>query len=336
MKALCIKIPKEKGESVRKQLLELGVLRKDLKIKGADFLYIPVSEKVDIGYDVMELDFDTVKKEIRDYKEIADVPEELRCFLPKSFDIIGDICVLKLPAELMDYKKDIGSALLKTIKNLRAVCIDKGVKEKLRVRDIEIVAGERKTETVHAEHGIKLKTDIAKVYFSPRLATEHYRVAKQVKEGEVIIDMFAGVGGFSIMIAKHRKPQKIYAVDLNPNAVSFLNENIKLNHVENIFPICGDAKKILSEFEKADRVIMNLPMNAFEFFEVAVQSLKNQGMLHYYEIIERGKISERISELEKICREYNYKMEVANLKVVRSYSATEVHVGLDLTLKIHK
>lgn len=330
MKSLCLKVPKEKGEFVRKKLLELGILRKDLKIKGTDFLYIPVSEKIDIGYEILELDFGSVKKEIRDYKEIVNIPEELRCLLPKSFDIIGDICVLKLPAELMDYKKDIGNALLKTIKNLRVVCIDKGVKEKLRVRDVEIVTGERKTETVHTEHGIKLKTDIAKVYFSPRLATEHYRVAKQVKEGEIIIDMFAGVGGFSIMIAKHRKPQKIYAVDLNPNAVEFLNENIKLNRVENIFPICGDAKKILKELEKADRIIMNLPMKAFEFFGVAIQSLKNQGMLHYYEIIERGRISDRISELEKICKEYNYKMEVANLKVVRSYSATEIHICLDL------
>ncbi|MEW6070263.1 MAG: class I SAM-dependent methyltransferase family protein [Candidatus Thermoplasmatota archaeon] len=336
MKALCVKAPKNEAEPVRKKLLQLGMLRQDLKIKRDDFfVYLPISEKVEIGCEVLELEFESVAKEVRDYKELLELPEELRYLLPRAFDIVGDICIIKLHHSLLNYKKEIGSALLKTLKNLRVVCIDKGVKEEFRLRDLEIVAGEQRTKTLHTEHGIKLKLDIAKVYFSPRLASEHYRVAKQVKEKEIIIDMFAGVGGFSIMIAKHKKIEKIYAIDLNPHAIEYLKENIELNKVHNILPLCDDAKELIKtkKLEKSDRIIMDLPFGAFEFFDCALVSLKDSGIIHYYEIIESGYISDRISQLEAQCKKFNYKMEIAELRTIKSYSATQVHVGIDLKLQ---
>ncbi|MDI6707717.1 MAG: class I SAM-dependent methyltransferase family protein [Candidatus Thermoplasmatota archaeon] len=336
MRALCVKAPKQEAELVREKLLRLGVLIRNLKIKRDDFfVYIPVSEKVELGYELLELELEPVAKESRDYKELLKLPEELHDLLPKSFDIIGDICVIKLDNSLLSYKKEIGNALLKTLKNLRVVCTDSGVKEELRVRHLEIIAGENRTQALHTEHGIKLRLDLAKVYFSPRLASEHYRVAKQVKEGEIIIDMFAGVGGFSIMIAKHRKPEKIYAIDLNPYAIEYLKENIKLNKVSNILPLSGDAKELIKakKTEKADRIIMDLPLGAFEFFDCALEALKDFGIIHYYDIIERGYISDRLSQLEAQCKKFNYRMEVGELRTIKSYSATEVHVGIDLKLQ---
>jgi tRNA (guanine37-N1)-methyltransferase len=335
MKSLCIKVPKHEGEFIRKKIIELGVLKIALKIKRNDFIYIPIAEKVDLGYELLELEFEPAAKEIRDYKELLELSEELHSLLPKSFDIVGDICVVKLHNSLLNYKKEIGNALLRTLKNLRVVCLDKGVRDEFRVRDVEIIAGENRAITTHTEHGIKLKLDIAKVYFSPRLASEHYRVAKQVKDGEIVIDMFASIGGFSIMIAKHCKAEKIYAVDLNPQAIKYLKENIELNRVSNILPFCGDAKELIETeiIEKADRIIMDLPFESFEFFDCALVTLKDSGIIHYYEIIERGYISDRISQLEKQCKKFNYRMEVSELRTIRSYSATQIHIGIDLILK---
>jgi tRNA (guanine37-N1)-methyltransferase len=115
---------------------------------------------------------------------------------------------------------------------------------------------ERTTETIHKENGIRLKIDINKAYFSPRLQTERQRVIEQVKPGETVIDMFCGVGPYSIAIAK--KAREVYAIDHNPAAIKLLKENIKLNKVTNVKALKGDALELIKTLPKADRIIMNL------------------------------------------------------------------------------
>ena len=132
------------------------------------------------------------------------------------------------------------------------------------------------------------------------------------------------------MIAKHRKPKKIFAIDINETAIKYLKENIEINKIENIVPIQDDAKKVMKNIEKADRVIMNLPHKAYSFFEDALNSLKNRGITHYYEIIEKDKIDNRISDLKKICEKNGCKMEVVYLKSVKTYSPAEVKVVMDV------
>lgn len=330
MKSLCIRVPKNDGETVRKKLLEMGVLNKKLMIKRNDFLYIPILRKINSGFEIIEKDFDDIEIEERDYKKIVEMPDRLRKLLPTAFDIIGDIAIIKIIDELLPYKKMIGDALLRAQKNLRTVCVDRGVKNECRIRDLEVVAGEKKTETIHNEYNIKLKVDISKVYFSPRLASEHHRIAKQVGKDETVIDMFTGVGGFAVMIAKHRKPKKVFAIDINETAIKYLKENIEINKIENIVPVQGDAKKVMKNIEKADRVIMNLPHKAYSFFEDALNGLKNKGVIHYYEIIEKDKIKKRTEELKKICEKNGCKMEVVYLKSVKTYSPAEVKVVMDV------
>ncbi len=321
---------KKQGEIIRKKLSEMGVLNKKLLIKKNDFLYIPILRKVDLGFKIMEKDFDEIEIEGGDYKKIVDVPEDLRKFLPTSFDIVGDIAIIKIMDEVMPYKKAVGDALLKTQRNLRTVCIDRGVKNEYRIRNLEVVVGEKKTETIHKEYNIKLKVDISKTYFSPRLASEHYRIAEQVEKNETVIDMFTGAGGFAVMIAKYKKPKKIFAIDINETAIKYLKENIRINKVENIVPILGDAKKVIKNLEKVDRIIMNLPHKSYNFFGDALKSLKDKGIIHYYEIIEKDKIDNRISDLEKICEKNGRKIEVTYLRQVKTYSPSEVMIAVDV------
>ena len=330
MKSLCVKVERKQGEEVRKKLLEMGVLNKKLVIKRNDFLYIPILKKINLGFEILEKDFDGIEIGEGDYKKIVEIPDRLRELLPTSFDIIGDIAIIKIIDELLPYKKMVGNALLRAQINLRTACADRGVKNECRIRDLEVVAGEKKTETIHKEYNIKLKVDVSKVYFSPRLASEHHRIAKQVGKNETVIDMFTGVGGFAVMIAKHKKPKKVFAIDINKTAVGYLKENIKINKVENVVPIQGDAKKVMKNIEKADRIIMNLPHKAYEFFDDALNSLKDKGIIHYYEIIEKDKINNRISDLKKNCEKNGRKMEVVYLKSVKTYSPSEVKVVIDV------
>ena len=198
-----------------------------------------------------------------------------------SFDIVGDIAIVKY-REDGDMEK-IANEILRRHKNVKNVAVDYGVYGEERIRKIELIRG-KSMETIHKEFNIRIKVDISKVYFSPRLATERWRVVQRVKDGETIYDMFTGCGPFSIMIAKYRKV-KIFASDINKYAILYLIENIKLNRVKGVYPLLGDAKVISEKIPKVDRIIMNLPHNSKDFLPYALGAIKRGGEIHYYEIL---------------------------------------------------
>ena len=324
-----VRVRKSEAEKVRKKLIEEGKIDTELRIsKDGDYVIIPVKDGLE-GYDTVIWDFEEKEKRLR-YQDIADIPEELKEHLPTSFDIIGDVLMIKIPDEMMDYRKQIGEAILKALPSIRVVAMDRGVKGEYRTRDLEIIAGSGPTETIHTEYGIRLKVDPARAYFSPRLANEHRRIAELVRDGEEIIDMFAGVGPFSIMIAKMKKVH-IYAIDLNPDAIRYLEENIRLNNVSGIEPINADARFIVRSLT-ADRVIMNLPHSALHFFEDALSAV-DDGWIHYYEIIDDDKAKERINELKAMGEDVGKDVSLENLIRIRNYAPGMGHYVWDLRVK---
>jgi tRNA (guanine37-N1)-methyltransferase len=293
-------------------------------------VYLPVTQRVDMGYPVETADFKEVEKEVTDYRLLVDVPEELRAMLPTSYDTIGTIAVVKMADEVANYATQIGEAIVATQKSIKTVCSDSGVVDRYRTRDIKIVAGEKTTETIHKEYGMTFAVDIAKVFFSPRLATERETVAKEVEAGEVVIDMFAGVGPFSILIAKTRSPKAVYAIDLNPEAIGLLKRNISLNKVSTVIPIEGDARAEVGRLEKADRIIMNLPHDANSYVLEAIRALRPGGVIHYYEITDDEALARRLDELADIARAEGRVMREVARRRVKSYSPTMSFYALEL------
>jgi tRNA (guanine37-N1)-methyltransferase len=160
-----------------------------------------------------------------------------------------------------------------------------------RLREFTVIAGEPRTETVHKEYGCQYYVDVAKAFFSPRLSFEHHRVASLVDNGETVVDLFAGVGPFSIQIAKNHQNVNIYAVDVNPDAVEYLKKNIRTNRVTGrVHPILGDARQVVESklIGVADRAIMNLPEKAIQFVDVACRAIKpSGGTVHFYSFINK-------------------------------------------------
>ena len=289
---VCVKVKKERGEEVRRALKSANLLRTDVKIKhDANFVYLPLTEEHK-AKEVADIDVESVELCRTEFEVLAIKPgiEELIGFKP-SYEIVGDIAVLDESAD-----EAVASAIMKLHKNIRVVARRKShVEGVFRRRRIEIIAGERRTETVHKENGCRYKLDLERVYFNPRLATERDRVASLAARSaseETIIDMFAGVGPFSILIAKRAVKSHVIAIDINPDAIKYLRENIRLNAVGNVEPIEGDVKAIYGAFrDKADRIIMNLPKKAYLFLPEAVQMLKPEGgTIHFYmvESIKKG------------------------------------------------
>ena len=262
--------------------------------------------------------------------------------LHKSYDIVGDIAVIRLPESLNQQSEVIAKAIMQTHKRVKTVLHQASpVSGDFRLRELEWVAGERKTETVHKEYGCLLKVNLEKCYFSPRLSYERNRIAQQVQPGEVIVNMFAGVGSYSIVIARHSEAEKIYSIDINPVAIDYMQENVKLNKVEErVVPILGDAKKVVEERLRnvADRVIMPLPERAYEYLDSALLSLKpTGGRIHYYDFEHARKpedpivkIKEKVSEkLERL----NVDFEIPFQRIVRGVGPNWFQIVLDIAVE---
>lgn len=260
--------------------------------------------------------------------------EELRQF--RAFDIVGDIAVVKLPDELLPKKRVIGEALMQVHRHVRTVLRQTSVVSgEFRTRELEVIAGEPKTETTYREGGCSFKVDLAKVYFSPRLATERLRVAKQVKPGEVVANMFAGVGCYSILIARYSRAARIYSVDKNPAAFDYMYTNIRINKVgDRVVPILGDAREVIETHlkGKADRVLMPLPEFARKFFDVALFALKPEGgVVHFYDF---GKEPDLFSSSFEFARSAakGRKVKLLASRAIRSYATRVYHIVLDLKI----
>ena len=244
-----------------------------------------------------------------------------------AFDIIGDLAIIKTPKNSFFGVSEVAKAVMDRHKNIKSVFVQATeVHGDFRLRGLAHVAGENRTCTVHRESGCSFKVDLAKCYFSPRLSGERMRIANLVKNGETIINMFAGVGCFSIIIAKQAKNVTVYSIDINPVAVEFMADNARLNGVyANVVPILGDSKNVISNRLQrcADRVLMPLPEKAFEYLPVAVSALKPRGGWIHVHAFEHATKKERISEgfnhdLSEALGRLNVGFEVRAIKVIRS------------------
>ena len=218
-----------------------------------------------------------------------------------AFDQIGDIIIVRIPDLLLGKKEIIGKTLLEQIKNANTVfCQSSPVEGDFRIRDLEFLAGENKTQTEYKEFGCRFLVDVEKVFFSPRLSTERNRIADLVKDGETIINMFGGIGMFSIMAAKKKKCT-VYNIDINPDAAKLCEKNISLNKLAgSIISLHGDATQIINEKlkGKGDRVLMLLPERSDEFLDSAISAAKKNGIIHYYSHIHADKktLAPKLSE----------------------------------------
>jgi len=253
-----------------------------------------------------------------------------------AFDQIGKIIIVRIPDSLLSKKEIIGETLLKEVKTAKSVFYQvSAVEGDFRTRKLEIIAGEDNTETEYKEFGCKFTVDVENAFFSPRLSTERERIANLIQDGEVITNMFAGIGMFSIMVAKKKKCT-VFSLDINPMASKLCEKNIELNKLAgNIISINGDASKIIKEqlMDKSDRTLMLLPERSDEFLESAINTTKNGGIIHYYSHIHADKKSDagKLSE-EHFLQITPIQSEILTSKIVRAVGPRYYQTVVDVKI----
>ncbi|WNY25406.1 class I SAM-dependent methyltransferase family protein [Methanolapillus millepedarum] len=255
-----------------------------------------------------------------------------------AYEMVGDIAVIddkSVSEKASETVSEIAAAILAAHSGIRTVLLSRGpVSGEFRIRDLEFIAGADKTATVHKEYGCIYNIDLARAYFTPRLSTERSRILSQIHADDFVIDMFAGVGPYSVLIAKNAQPKTVIANDKNEAAVSLLVENIAQNKVKNVVPLNLDAVDLAKEYAgTGDHVIMNLPHNACDFLDTAVKLTKAGGIIHYYAMTSDDDLFD--GEIEKIratAEKQRRSIEVIEKRTVRSYAPHQYNICLDVRI----
>ena len=349
-KSPCLRVSRIHGQRIIVLADKLGLRDRMFEIQNeAGSIYVPLVRQPTEGeFYVFKHEVPSVQLEVAVFHErkqqkttleeaLANLlPPHLLASLPHALDVVGDIAIIEIPPELKPHEKLVGEAILGVHRNVKTVLAKAGaVGGTYRTREFTVIAGENRTRTVHKEYGCQYQVDMAKAYFSPRLSHEHERVASLVREGETVVDLFAGVGPFSVLIGKKHQTVRVYALDINPEAFTLLKKNVLLNRVQgNVVPILGDARQIVHNklAGTADRVIMNLPESASEFVDVACEALKSEGgVVHFYGFVRLpdtvGAMKSRFAaEVEKAGRRVE---RFLSARAVRETAPYEQQIVLD-------
>lgn len=323
---LCIRVPIKQGEQARQALLDMGLLSHEYRIKTLDdSLLIPVERPPTTqelrgipGGEVVEAELEPARK--------RETVEDILGFSP-TYEMIGDIAIVGADDPRA---RDIAHAIIQVHKNIETVLEPTTpVSGEHRTREYKVLAGEPRTTTTHKEYGLQFKIDLERAYFSPRLATERKRIADQIEPGDIVVDMFTGVGPFALLAAQHA--EKVVAIDINPTAIELLRENLKLNDIGNVEVVQADVREVYEEYGgTADHVIMNLPHTAQEFLPEAIAIAKQGGVIHYYDIRPEDDLySQAIENIEAVAGEAGHAVEVLDMRVVRSYAPYQYNIAID-------
>ncbi|MFB6361932.1 MAG: class I SAM-dependent methyltransferase family protein [Halobacteriales archaeon] len=325
MRAPCVRVPEAEGEATRRSLVAAELLDHELEIEGEDgWLYLPVTdaEAASEAYEVTEREFEP--------RETQTLPADLLETDP-SYERIGDIVLLH--EDDLERAREIAEAVMASDLPVASVLNRASeVRGTERVRDWELLAGEG-TETVHREYGCDFAVDLARVYFSPRLATERQRVVNQIQEGERAFDMFAGVGPFAVRLAE--AGAEVVAVDVNADAIEYLEANARRNGVaDRVTAIEDDVKEVAGTYAGwADRIVMNLPHSAADFLDAAVTIAGEDCVVHYYDIQPEADPYSAGEAAIRGAAGDAYTVEIVDRRAVRSYAPGQVNVCVEARLR---
>ncbi len=278
-------------------------------------------------------------------RTISDIAQEIygedSRFIVKSFDQIGDIIVIKIPTDLIDDRRyELGRCILENYPYIKVVLRQTSPVEGLfRIRKFEHIAGEKRTYTIYKEHGCRFYVDISKVYFTPRLSYERRRIADLVGRDEIVFNMFAGVGPYSILMAK--RGAYIHSVDINPYAFEYHILNNRLNRVEDrISTYRGDSGIIAVKYlsGKVDRVVMPLPELAIDYLKYAVKTINREGWIHVYLHIKYGRDEEEALEKaeetvkNELIRIGDVEIREVHSRIVREVATRTAQICVDIDI----
>ncbi len=320
---LAIRVKKENAEKMRRKLLRKGILDTQWSIVERDgYVFLPIKKSINGS---LEIQLPPRERKKSPYERVKEMVGDIK--IPDFWEKIGDVLILP---EFQDYQKygdRVGETFAKVLK-VKTVVINKGVYGEFREPQIEIIYG-KDTETIHTENGIRYKLDVSKIMFSSGNVEERIRMSKIAAKDEVVVDLFSGIGYFSLPIAIYGGAKRVYACEKNPVAFHYLLENIRLNSVGNIIPLLGD-NRVVAPKKIANRVIMGY-IHTEKFLDLGFKVLKKDGgIIHYHDTFTTEEKAWKPEYLIKKYAEKNgFGAEIIFKRVIKSYAPHIWHIVTD-------
>ncbi len=332
-------IPSSDAKDMIPRLVKEGVVNTHAKISksGSDRLIPILDEYVQV---MQERGFTLVEGEAhsrartppqeRILKDLSDLPEEALSDLPMKWEYVGDIVIIRLEDSAEPYKKRIGEVYADQLE-MQTVCVDRsGVSGEFRRPDIEVIYGS-KTDSIRLENGIRYYFDVTKVMFASGNVDERERMKNLDCTGETVVDMFAGIGYFSLPLAKFSGAKEVISCEKNPESYEFLVKNVELNEVGHIVkPMLGDNRTIPGE-RFADRILMGYVQITSEFIPKALQLIKPNGIIHYHDTFYVNEYEDKITQIfDEACGKGGY--EILGIREVKSFAPSVSHYVADIRI----
>ncbi|MEM2839497.1 MAG: class I SAM-dependent methyltransferase family protein [Thermoplasmata archaeon] len=335
-------IPIKAAGAALKELFARELVDRALKIeRDAKFVRVPlltkeipqdITNRYDIRLEENEhrsrttriTPFEIIKQRLRR----SGLSDALISLLPDKWELIGDVLILKLDARLCDMKGIIAESYAEVL-GAKSVLRDLGnIRGEERRPEVELIYGSD-TETIHVENGIRYCLDPASIMFSSGNIDERVRMASLDCSGRTVLDMFAGIGYFSLPIAVYARPSRVYACEIRELSYRYLLRNIELNSVEKtVVPFHGDNRNFETPMP-VDFVIMGYLKDTHDFLPKALSCLKSGGRIIYHENCPNELFPRRTINRLKEAAGSRWTVEVLSTRIVKSYAPGVSHVVVD-------
>ncbi len=338
---LALKTPQRQAEKIRKELIGMRLYGTRYKPKKeGKHIFFPLLKKhpsllkyKNTAYAEKEMEEAHKKRRYKEELENA-FGQAGHKEMPRSYDIIGDIIIIGEYDMAEKKKKAFADALLRSSKNIKTILKKEGQHEgEFRTQKLSYLAGENKKETICKENNTRIKLDVEKVYFSPRLSTERKRIYRQINPGEEVLVMFSGAAPYPCVISKNTSAKEIIGIEKNPAGHRYGIENTKLNKLKNITLFCGDVRKVVPMLgRKFNRILMPLPKGAEDFLDLALSVSKKGSTIHFYDFEHGNEIRRGEEKVRRACEKGNRKFRVLRTVKCGQYSPGKYRICVDFVV----